>query len=183
MFSLIFLGLHLKTSLINHPTRKHNLSLFLSHQDRHNGNILIDEAGHLIHIDFGFLLGISPAKNMGFEVASFKLTGEMVELLGGDSSELYRWFVTMAVRGFLAARQVMTPILAIISSFADSGLPCFLHKANNLNSLRSRFVPDLTSSEAGAFMSSVVSSSRSSITTRLYDGIQKAQNGIYAPEW
>jgi hypothetical protein len=58
-------------------------------KDRHNGNILLDNKGHIMHIDFGFVLGITPGGNMGFEKAPFKLTREMIELMGGTHSAVF----------------------------------------------------------------------------------------------
>jgi len=48
-------------------------------KDRHNSNLLIDEDGHIIHIDFGFMLSNSPG-GVNFESAPFKLTRELLEV-------------------------------------------------------------------------------------------------------
>lgn len=49
-------------------------------KDRHNGNLLLDEDGHIIHIDFGFMLSNSPG-GVNFESAPFKLTRELLEVI------------------------------------------------------------------------------------------------------
>lgn len=62
------------------------ISYVLQLKDRHNGNVLIDNEGHIIHIDFGFMLSNSPG-SVGFEAAPFKLTYEYIDVLGGVGSQ------------------------------------------------------------------------------------------------
>ena len=85
-------------------------SYLLQSKDRHNGNILIDTQGRLVHIDFGFILEISPGANMRFESAAFKLSHEMTQLLdpsGQRDSPQFHLFEELCVRGFLAVSLAM----------------------------------------------------------------------------
>lgn len=77
----------------------------LQAKDRHNGNILVSSRGHLVHIDFGFILEISPGGNLGFESAAFKLSHEMTQLLdpgGTQTSPQFALFQELCIRGYLA---------------------------------------------------------------------------------
>jgi phosphatidylinositol 4-kinase A len=82
-------------------------SYLLQAKDRHNGNIMVSNKGHIIHIDFGFIFGISPGGNMGFESAAFKLSFEMTELLDPGNTRTSASFIEfeeLCIRGFLAVR-------------------------------------------------------------------------------
>ena len=48
----------------------------------------MDDKGHIIHIDFGFMLSNAPGKGIQFEKAPFKLTNEFVDVIGGVNSLL-----------------------------------------------------------------------------------------------
>lgn len=80
------------------------VTFLLQIKDRHNGNILLDQEGHLIHIDFGFMLSNSPG-NIGFEAAPFKLPPEYIEVLGGVDAEPFIVFKQLFREGFEAARK------------------------------------------------------------------------------
>ena len=75
------------------------ISYILQLKDRHNGNVLIDNEGHIIHIDFGFMLSNSPG-SVGFEAAPFKLTQEYVDVLGGVGSPGFEDYKKLCKQAF-----------------------------------------------------------------------------------
>jgi len=82
-------------------------------KDRHNGNILLDREGHLIHIDYGFMLSSSPG-SLNFETAPFKLTIEFVEVMGGREGSMFNYFGTILQSGFLAIRKYAHKIISLV---------------------------------------------------------------------
>ncbi|CAL9779627.1 unnamed protein product [Musa acuminata subsp. burmannicoides] len=155
-------------------------SLLLQPKDRHNGNLLFDNKGRLVHIDFGFILETSPGNNMRFESAQFKLSHEMTQLLdpsGSMKSDTWSQFVSLCVKGYLAARRHMHGIVTTVLLMVDSGLPCF-SRGDPIGNLRKRFHPEMSEREAANFMIRTCNDAYNKWTTAGYDLIQYLQQGI-----
>eukprot|EP00529_Nitzschia_sp_RCC80_P007397 CAMPEP_0113522030 /NCGR_PEP_ID=MMETSP0014_2-20120614/44970_1 /TAXON_ID=2857 /ORGANISM="Nitzschia sp." /LENGTH=1341 /DNA_ID=CAMNT_0000420057 /DNA_START=35 /DNA_END=4057 /DNA_ORIENTATION=- /assembly_acc=CAM_ASM_000159 len=131
-------------------------------KDRHNGNILLDNRGHLIHIDFGFFFLSSPGKNTGFESAPFKLTREWVDLLGGADSHLFAVFRTLCYRSFLALRKHCHEIILLVEmlKLGNEDLKCFRGRPDDaISELRQRFRLDLNDRACFEYVNSLVDTS------------------------
>ena len=100
------------------------ITYLLNIKDRHNGNILIDMNGNIIHIDFGFILGISPG-NLNFENAPFKITKEYIDILDGQDSNIFQYFKSLLVRGFIILKHHFDIFVKIIDIMAKSKLNIF----------------------------------------------------------
>ncbi|KAF1917250.1 phosphatidylinositol 4-kinase-like protein PIK1 [Ampelomyces quisqualis] len=156
------------------------ISYVLQLKDRHNGNLLIDNMGHIIHIDFGFMLSNSPG-SMGFEAAPFKLTQEYVDVLGGLASPAFEDFKVLCKRAFQALRKEAERLIMLVELMSkQSKMDCFKAGAANVtNSLRARLMLHLSKEEAETFVDELIAKSVGSYYTRLYDTFQYRTQGIY----
>ena len=156
------------------------ISYIFQLKDRHNGNILIDNQGHLIHIDFGFMLSNSPG-SVGFEAAPFKLTQDYVDVLGGVGSQAFEDYKSLCKQAFQALRKSAESIIMVVDLMSkESKMACFQSGSlATVGSLRSRFMLHLGEEEAKAYVDDLVSKSIGSYYTRLYDTFQYRTQGIY----
>jgi hypothetical protein len=154
----------------------------LAIKDRHNGNIMLDVDGHIIHIDFGFMLSIAPGGSFSLETAPFKLTEEMVDVIGGLESSFFNDFVKAFTAGFLALRANVEPIITSLQVLSvSSPFPCFQGKDSTvvIDRLRSRFRLDLSVKDVVQHCLELVIQSYGNYGTKQYDNFQRYSNGIY----
>ncbi|KZP21149.1 hypothetical protein FIBSPDRAFT_788486 [Athelia psychrophila] len=145
-------------------------------KDRHNGNIMIDGEGHIVHIDFGFLFDIGPG-GVKFEPNSFKLNHEMVTLMGGRPSQGYDLFQHLTVKAFLAIRPYADQLVSTVELMLGTGLPSFKGEPT-IKRLRDRFALGLNERQAAEFMMGIVRNAHENVRSTAYDEFQRLQNGI-----
>lgn len=153
------------------------VTFVLSLKDRHNGNILLDSHGHLVHIDFGFMLGNSPGGNyVTFETAPFKLTAEYLDLMESVPGAMEQ-FRQRFLQGYLGLRKAHERVeLSIQGLLRNSRMPALEKSA--LEQLRTRLVLGLTGKQVETYVDRQITLSAHNMLTRLYDTFQYYSNGI-----
>ncbi|OII72805.1 phosphatidylinositol 4-kinase [Cryptosporidium ubiquitum] len=157
------------------------VSFFLQVKDRHNGNFLIDKHGHIIQIDYGFMLSNSPG-NVNFEQSPFKLTQEFLDVMMGENSSDFQYFQQLIIKGFLASRKHVDQIVLTIESMTSaSKLPCFslfTNKEYFVQEIRDRFFLHLTEEQCVIKVTELIQSSINNWRSIQYDAFQRITNGI-----
>ncbi|KAI9046895.1 hypothetical protein LZ554_008973 [Drepanopeziza brunnea f. sp. 'monogermtubi'] len=87
--------------------------------DRHLDNLLLAPDGHFFHADFGFILGRDPKPF----APAMKLCKEMVDGMGGASSEYYRQFKQYCFTAYTTLRKSSNLILNLFSLMVDANIP------------------------------------------------------------
>jgi phosphatidylinositol-4,5-bisphosphate 3-kinase len=92
--------------------------------DRHNGNIMITERGHLFHIDFGHFLGNFKSKyGVNRERSAFCFTPEMAAVMGGPGSKLFKHFLDVCQQAFHILRQNCYILELLFILMVPAGMP------------------------------------------------------------
>jgi phosphatidylinositol kinase/protein kinase (PI-3 family) len=147
----------------------------LNLKDRHNGNILIDEQGHIVHIDFGFFLSNSPGHGMAFELSPFKLTPDYLAIIGPH----FPLYTQLLKPAFLSLRRNVEEFVVLVELLQrESKLPSFALGEGTVVALRGRLKLELREREAEGWVDGLVERSRGSAWTRGYDLYQALVNGI-----
>jgi len=149
-------------------------------KDRHNGNILIDREGHVIHIDYGFMLSSSPG-NMQFETAPFKLPLEFVELMGGKDGMMFDYFKKLFHCGFMAIRKNYKKVLGLVELMIHAGnsqMACFKLGESTIANLKARLALRVSDGNMIEYTNDLVVESYGHWRTVTYDNFQYFSNGI-----
>lgn len=171
-----------KTAVSNYVKSMAGYSIvtyLLAIKDRHNGNIMLDHAGHVIHIDFGFVFGLAPGKQASLEKAPWKLTQEMADVMSGLNSAYFAEYKKLCAKAFISARKHADKFCTLFEIMAhESNYPAFKYNAHWISDFRAKLVTHIPDADIGAEIDRLVAKSYRHTGTGLYDRFQLATNGI-----
>ena len=83
----------LRQRFINSTAAYCVMTFLLGVGDRHLDNIMVNKQGYLFHIDYGFIIGEEPKP---VKCPAMRLTGDMLDAIGGVNSKYYKDFVNLS---------------------------------------------------------------------------------------
>ena len=110
-----------------------------------------------------------------FEPNSFKLTHEMVVLMGGRYSQGYQLFQQLTVKAFLAIRPHADQLVSTVQLMLDTCLPSFKGEPT-IKRLKDRFALSLNERQAAEFMMSIVRNAHENVRSTAYDEFQRVSD-------
>ncbi|CAK95176.1 unnamed protein product (macronuclear) [Paramecium tetraurelia] len=127
--------------------------------DRHSGNIMITETGHLFHIDFAHFFGNFKQKfGIKRERSKFVLTEEMAFVIGGRDGDLFKKFQQDCTNAYNLVRKHGHFIINIFLMNLSAGMP-ELQQASNVKYIEDQLALNLSDQEATAkFKQEIVNS-------------------------
>eukprot|EP00286_Rhodomonas_abbreviata_P009167 CAMPEP_0181321492 /NCGR_PEP_ID=MMETSP1101-20121128/18721_1 /TAXON_ID=46948 /ORGANISM="Rhodomonas abbreviata, Strain Caron Lab Isolate" /LENGTH=162 /DNA_ID=CAMNT_0023429337 /DNA_START=78 /DNA_END=566 /DNA_ORIENTATION=- len=155
-------------------------SYVLQIKDRHDGNILLERSGGVVHIDFGFMLGRRMNDMVEFERAPFKLTQDHVDvMLVGQGGACYQQYLALCIEGLLRLRKHSHKLLTLVRAMqAGSPLPCLEGGPQVLADLEERLGVHKTEGEIVDGFIKLRDASLQAWSTNAYDMLQKVL-GVY----
>lgn len=138
--------------------------------DRHLDNLLLSDAGHLIHVDFGYILGRDPK----LFPPPMKLNKEMVEAMGGTGSPEYQKFREHCYNAFLILRRSANIILSLFSLMLDTGVPDIaLEPDKTVQKVKDKFCLDFNEEEAVKHVQSLIDESVTAVMAVFVERMHK----------
>ncbi|KAL4955106.1 kinase-like domain-containing protein [Aspergillus filifer] len=141
--------------------------------DRHLENLLLAPDGHFFHADFGFILGRDPKPF----APMMKLCKEMVEGMGGTTSQLYMHFKEYCFTAYTTLRKSANLILNLFSLMVDANIPDIRVEPDKaVLKVKERFHLEMTEEEAIRHFEQLIGDSANAIfgvvIDRLHDFVQ-----------
>ncbi|XP_039299622.1 phosphatidylinositol 3-kinase catalytic subunit type 3 isoform X1 [Nilaparvata lugens] len=138
--------------------------------DRHLDNLLLTNDGKLFHIDFGYILGRDPRPLP----PPMKLSKEMVEAMGGVSSEHYHQFRKLCYTIFLHLRRHANLILNLFSLMANANVPDIaLEPDKAVRKVQDKLRLDLGDEEACTYLQNLLDESVTALMAAVVEQLHK----------
>ena len=153
------------------------ITFLLGIGDRHLDNLLLTPSGNLFHIDFSHILGRDPKPLP----PPMKLSKEMIEAMGGTSSENYQAFRKLCYTAFLHLRRHANLILNLWNLMVDASIPDIaLESDKAVKKIEDKFCIDLNDEEAVVHIQKLIDVSIGAVMPILVEQIHKVAQVSYS---